>query len=120
MGEVPLRIYPGGIETRIAWREVPGKKKKDASSPVGTGPLFSCFQALRAKLLSFGPLGQDTLFHCRIFPRVVLIELALQFEAVGEATQLLLHGTGDIQKQDRRLKAGVAPFNALTAHDDPG
>jgi hypothetical protein len=35
-GEVPLRIHPGGIKTRVAWHEVPGKKKKDASSPVGT------------------------------------------------------------------------------------
>jgi hypothetical protein len=25
--------------------------------PSGTGPLFSCFQALRARLLSFGPSG---------------------------------------------------------------
>jgi hypothetical protein len=38
---VPLRIYPGGIKTRVAWHEVPGKKKKDAFSPVGTGLLFS-------------------------------------------------------------------------------
>ena len=49
-----------------------GKKKKDASSPVGTaslglvrqinrpsgtGLLLSCYQALRARLLSFGPSG---------------------------------------------------------------
>jgi hypothetical protein len=64
-GEVPLRIYPGGIKTRVtrlhkayvataeggctnpwlsgapqsskaAWHEVPGKREKDASSPLGT------------------------------------------------------------------------------------
>ena len=35
-GEVPLRIYPGGIKTSVAWHEVPGKKKKDAPCPVGT------------------------------------------------------------------------------------
>jgi hypothetical protein len=28
-GEVPLRIYPGGIETKVAWHEVPGKENKD-------------------------------------------------------------------------------------------
>jgi hypothetical protein len=33
---VPLRIYPGEIKTRLAWHEVPGKKEKDASKPVGT------------------------------------------------------------------------------------
>ena len=27
-GEAPLRIYPGGIKTIVAWHEVPGKKKK--------------------------------------------------------------------------------------------
>ena len=38
---MPLRIYPGGIKTRVAWHQVPGKKKKDASSPVGT--VDQCF-----------------------------------------------------------------------------
>ena len=33
---MPLSIYPGGIKTRVAWHEVPGKKIIDASSPVGT------------------------------------------------------------------------------------
>ncbi|HYY28223.1 MAG TPA: hypothetical protein VE860_09780 [Chthoniobacterales bacterium] len=42
VGEVPLRIYPGGIKTTVAWHEVPGKKKKDASSPVGRLIKVSC------------------------------------------------------------------------------
>ncbi|HYY26471.1 MAG TPA: hypothetical protein VE860_00910, partial [Chthoniobacterales bacterium] len=54
--EAPLRIYPGGIETRVAWHEVPGKKKKDVSSPVGTvdqGFLQMChFPSLQDRIYS--------------------------------------------------------------------
>jgi hypothetical protein len=79
---VPLRIYPGGIKTKVAWHEVPGNKRKVdlqetlINRPYGTGRVFfSFFQALRARLLSFGPAaaGQDTPFRFRIFLKLALM-----------------------------------------------
>ena len=66
VGEVRLRLYPGGIKTRVAWHEVPGKKKKDASSPVGTvdqGFLRMCHFPL-----SFGPSGTEYTLSLQDFP----------------------------------------------------
>ena len=94
--EVPLRIYPGGIKTRVAWHEVPGKKKKDASSPIGTvdqGFLQMC----HSPFLGLGGIAKQNGIHPKCIGGVAdHVHLLLSMPttmAMAKAIQLIKSGS---------------------------
>ena len=64
--------------------------------PSRTGPLFSCFQALRARLLSFGPSGTG-------YFRLVPLERILSFGPSGKGYFRLVYEAATSGNGEGRL-----------------